>query len=205
LVVEIDYQCQKRKSMTTKRAVYPLGEMLRQARKEQNLTLEKLFRMSRVPPSTIWKYENEVVDYSFLTILRLATALGKSLSYFLGKGDRSREDLLASGPEDGISCHVPGERWKLDLYNRRLVGRWLVNGVLHLYSGAELQPRKAAGEELFLRCLKGTIDIALDDCHHSLTQGQSMQFKTSEQVSIHNRGDQDAMAMLAATRFPFVI
>lgn len=191
--------------MTTKSAMYPLGEMLRQGRKEQNLTLEKLSKLSRVPPSTIWKYENEVVDYSFLTILKLATALGKSLSYFLGKGDRGREDLLASDPEDGISCHVPGERWRFDLFNRRLVGRWLVNGVLHLYSGADLQPRKAVGEELFLNCLKGAIEIALDDCQHILTVGQSAQFRTSEPVSIRNRGAQDAVAMLAATRFPFVI
>lgn len=184
---------------------YPVGETLRRARKERNLTLERLSRLARVPPSTIWKYENEEVDYSLLTVLKLSAALGKSLGYFLGRGDQGREDVLVSSPDDGVSCQVPQERWRLDLFNRRLMGRWLVNGVLHLFSGAEVRPRRAVGEELFLRCLEGTIDIFLGDRQYILIEGYSMQFMTNEQVSIRNRGDQDASAMLSATRFPFII
>ncbi len=81
--------------------MYTIGEMLRRARHERNLTLEKLSRSARVPPSTIWKYENEHVDYSFFTVLKLATALQKNVGYFLGEGDSGREDVLLAGPETG--------------------------------------------------------------------------------------------------------
>lgn len=188
-----------------KATVYPVGERLRRARAERNLTLEKLSRSARVPPSTIWKYENEEVDFSFLTVLKLSKALGKSFSYFLGLGDQGREDVLVSNGDDGVSCQVPKERWRLDLYNRRLVGRWMINGVLHLFSGAEVCPRKAVGEEMFLCCLQGTIDIFLGDRQYVLIEGCSMQFRTNEGVSIRNLGDKDASAMLTATSFPFVI
>lgn len=186
-----------------KRASYPIGDMLRRARQERNLTLEKLSRSARVPPSTIWKYENEQVDYSFFTVLKLASALDKDFSYFLGRGGNGRDDVLKAGPDDGVSCEVRHQGWRLDLFNRRLVGRWLVNGVLHLYSGADVNPRKSVGDELFLRCLEGTIDIYLGEQHYILIEGCSIQFRTNEEISIRNRGEPDAAAEFAATCFPF--
>jgi len=182
---------------------YPVGEMLKQARKERNLTLEKLSRSSRVPPSTIWKYENETVDYSFFTILKLATALDKSFEYFLGRGGPEREDLVAAGPDDGVTCELANQRWRLDLFNRRLVGHWLINGVLRLLPGAEVRPKRMAGEELFLRCLEGPMEVVLGERAYSLTPGTALQFRTNESVSIHNRGDDVVSAELVATCFPF--
>ena len=185
--------------------MYTIGEMLRRARHERNLNLEKLSRSARVPPSTIWKYENEHVDYSFFTVLKLATALQKNVGYFLGEGDSGREDVLLAGPGDGVSCEVQHQHWRLDLFNRRLVGRWMVNGVLHLFAGAEVNPRKAAGEEMFLRCLEGTIDIFLGSRHYILIEGYAMQFRTSEDISLRNRGEQEATSEFTATSFPFDI
>ncbi len=184
---------------------YPLGEMLRRARKERNLTLEKLSRAARVPPSTIWKYENEQVDYSFFTVLKLAAALEKNFAYFLGRGANGRNDVLRSGPDDGVTCENAAKRWRLDMFNRRVVGNWLVNGVLHLFAGAEIHPRKAMREELFLRCLEGTIDIMIGDKQYILIEGYCMQFRTNVEISIRNRGEESACAELTATSFPFSI
>lgn len=184
---------------------YPVGDMLRRARQERNLTLKKLSKAARVPPSTIWKYENEEVDYSFFTILKLASALGKEFNYFLGRDGSGREDVLEASSDDGVSCEVRLDRWRLDLFNRRLRGRWLVNGVLHLFPGAEVKPRKAADEELFLHCLEGTIDIFIGDQQYVLVEGYAMQFRIIEDISIRNRGGQDASAEITATSFPFII
>jgi len=184
---------------------YPVGEMLKRARKERNLTLEKLSRASRVPPSTIWKYENEPVDYSFFTVMKLASALNKSLDYFLGRGDNGRDDMLLAGPEDGVTCEVLDEHWRLDLYNRRLVGDWMINGVIQLFPGANVRPRLALNESVFLRCLEGTIDITYGDRQYILIEGYAMQFPINEEVAIRNRGDAEASAELVATRFPFVV
>lgn len=169
------------------------------------MTLEKLSRAARVPPSTIWKYENEQVDYSFFTVLKLASALEKSFAYFLGRGGDGRADVLLSGPDDGVTCQDAAGRWRLDMFNRRLLGSWMVNGILHLFSGADIRPRKALGEELFLRCLEGTIDIFLGDQQYILIAGYCMQFRTNVNISIRNRGEEYACAELTSTSFPFVI
>lgn len=184
---------------------YPVGEMLKRARKERNLTLDRLSRAARVPPSTIWKYENEPVDYSFLTVMKLASALNKSLDYVLGRGENGRDDVLLAGPEDGVSCEVCDEHWRLDLHNRRLSGEWMVSGVMHLFPGAIVQPRKTLNESLFLRCLEGTIDITYGDRQYILIEDYAMQFPINEDVTIRNRGEADASAELVATRFPFVL
>ncbi len=183
----------------------PVGERLKRARTEMNLTLKKLSRASGVPPSTIWKYENEDVDYSFLTIVKLAEALGRSVGYFLGLENPDQGHLVAANPDEGVSCWMDSQGWRFDLFNRRLTGRWLINGILHLQPGARFNPVRLLENEVCLHCSRGPIGVEHGRAVYQLAAGDSLQFRTDAPVTIWNQAEGEARAVMAATRFPFLI
>ena len=58
-----------------------LGQSIRQARKEQNLTQEELGRLVGVQKAQISKIENSVKNARFETILKVFEALGARISF----------------------------------------------------------------------------------------------------------------------------
>ena len=58
-----------------------LGQSIRQARKEQNLTQEELGRLVGVQKAQISKIENSVKNARFETILKVFEALGAKISF----------------------------------------------------------------------------------------------------------------------------
>jgi HTH-type transcriptional regulator / antitoxin HipB len=58
-----------------------LGEAIKQARQEQNMTQEQLGQLVGVQKSQISKIENSVTNARFDTILKVFTALGAKINF----------------------------------------------------------------------------------------------------------------------------
>lgn len=68
-----------------------LGEAIRQARKERNLTQEELGKLAGVKKSQISKLENSLTDARFETIIKVFKALNAKLNFHVELLDQNVE------------------------------------------------------------------------------------------------------------------
>ena len=71
----------KREAFENELRIDLLGQSIRQARKEQNLTQEELGKLVGVQKAQISKIENSVKNARFETILKVFEALGARISF----------------------------------------------------------------------------------------------------------------------------
>ncbi len=71
----------KREAFENELSIELLGEAIRNARKERNLTQEQLGKLVGVQKAQISKLENSVTDARFETILKVFKALGAKINF----------------------------------------------------------------------------------------------------------------------------
>ncbi len=72
---------EKRNNFDTELRIEMLGQAIKQARQERNLTQEELGQLVGVKKAQISKIENSVTDARFTTILKVFNALGAKVNF----------------------------------------------------------------------------------------------------------------------------
>lgn len=79
---------ERREAFETELRIDLLGQAIKQARQERNLTQEELGKLVGVKKAQISKIENSTTDARFTTILKVFEALGATVNFNVELNDR---------------------------------------------------------------------------------------------------------------------
>ncbi len=162
-----------------------IGEKVRNIRKRNGHSIQKLSELSGVSPAGIYKIETNGMVPTVTTLVKLATALGHRVSHFVEEEEsypevrhirKKERSLLASGQEG--RTEVVAER----LRKGRLesVYRTLEPG------SKSKDPIAQAGGEHLIYCLKGELCICRGEESFHLKEGDSLHCESNGRLNLEN-------------------
>jgi transcriptional regulator with XRE-family HTH domain len=172
-----------------------IGEKIRLLRQAQGLSLEKLADRSGVSSAAIHKIERNAMVPTITTLMKLARALDRSVSYLVEEEPdeppaavlvpaKSRETLFAS--RQGVRMeNIAGP-----------FGHFAVAGALVTIDPGQDSGRAALahpGEEL-VYLLSGSLEFEIDGTY-DVRQGDSLHLRTDRPHRWRNRGSRRARAL----------
>ncbi len=172
--------------------VSKLGQKIRAVRKEKGLSLQDLARRSGISAAGIHKIESNGIIPTITTMMKIADALGKRISYFLEEEEE----------RDVVFIHV-GERKPIFTFKKGLLlqgisakkyGDFLMTAAYaEVEVGASSGRKKMShrGEEL-IYCLEGSMEFKVNGRTYILNPGDSLHFKTHLEHSWKNVGNTKA-------------
>ena len=167
-----------------------LGEKIKTLRTEKGLSLKNLSNKSGISAAAIHKIESNGIIPTITTMMKIADAIGKKVSYFIEeeKKDndvvfvpaRNREPILTfkKGLDlQGISAKKYGDFIMTAAYAMVEVG-----------ASSGRKSMKHRGEEL-IYCIQGKVEFHVKDKTYLLTQGDSLHFRTQLEHKWKNVGN----------------
>jgi len=176
-----------------------IGEKIRKLRQEAGLTIQKLAEMSGVSPAGIYKIETNEMTPSITTLMKIAAALDKKVSYFVEESERVK-NIEYTKAKDRKSVYNKESRILIESFAARLEDGRMYMGLLTVKPGGGTLSEVVAhsGEELFY-CLVGRLEFRIDEKTYTLNKGDSLHFKSELRHSWHNPGPKDAKIIYTLT------
>lgn len=176
-----------------------IGPKVRQLRRQKNLSLQQLADRSGVSAAAIHKLERNGMVPTITTLMKLAAALNRPVSYFVDEDQ----------PDHAIVIRA-SERKKVYTSKRGLslesvsgpYGRFFMAGAIAVVEpGAESGPKpmEHPGEEL-VHVLDGQLVFEIDGEEHLLKRGDTLHFRTDRPHRWRNPQAKPARAVWMALR-----
>jgi quercetin dioxygenase-like cupin family protein len=160
-----------------------------------------LAEISRVSAAAIHKIEQSGMTPTITTLLKVAGALGRPVSYFVDEEEVS-SDPTAFTPADE-QAQILTSHTGIDLAGiTGAYGRFLLAGaVATVAAGASSgeAPLEHPGEEL-VYVLEGQLEFVVNDHTFVLSHGDALHFRTVQQHAWRNAGKHKAVALWMALR-----
>lgn len=178
-----------------------IGSKLRQLRRQKNLSLQQLADRSNVSPAAIHKIERNGMVPTVATLMKLAAALNRPVSYFVEETSGEPCALVRAGERKGVFTSKSG----LDLQG--ISGPYgpffMAGAVATMEPGADSgpQPMEHPGEELVFM-LEGTIRFVIDGDEHCVGAGDALHWRTDRPHSWSNPTSHPARCLWFALRAP---
>jgi transcriptional regulator with XRE-family HTH domain len=186
---------------TLERIVSSIGPKLRELRLQRGLSLQQLAERADVSAAAIHKIEKSGMVPTITTLLKLAGALNRSISYFVD------EETEQNGPAYLIRADerriVYTSHLGIDLAGiSGPYGRFFLAGAVSTVdpgasSGANAMEHP--GEELVF-VLEGSMEFEVDGQAYRLAEGDSVHFRTDRPHRWKNPGKRPARAVWMALR-----
>ena len=181
-------------------AVSELGGKVAKARAERGWSLQQLADRSGMSPAAIHKIEKSGMTPTIASLMKLAAALGKSVSYFIAESEPLRP----------VTQIKRGERQRLYTSKQGLTlenvsgryGPFFVAGAeafVEPWADSGSEPMSHPGEELVV-ILEGGMRFVVGDQPFELAEGDSLHFRTTQPHSWANPSDRPARAIWLAIR-----
>ena len=178
-----------------------LGSKVRQLRRQKNLSLQQLSERSDVSAAAIHKIERSGMVPTVATLMKLAAALNRSVSYFVEEDSSTSCVLVRAGERKRVFTSKAG----LDLQGiSGPYGPFFVAGALAtMEPGADSGPRamEHPGEELVF-ILEGTIRFVIDGEEQCVGPGDALHWRTDRPHRWSNPTSQPARCLWFALRAP---
>lgn len=157
--------------------VINIGDKIRKLRKKNNLSIQKLAEKSGVSPAGIHKIETSGMTPTITTLMKIANALEKKVSFFIEEDERLGDiELIKTDRRKRFFTSRHGIR--VENIAGRLENSLIEAGIstvdLGGHSGDELMTHR--GEELIF-ILDGKLEVTVKDKVYILEQGDSLHFK----------------------------
>ena len=175
-----------------------LGRALRSARLEKGLTVERLASEAGVSTGLISQLERGLGNPSFLTMQRLAEALGLPFGHFMQgptpqggmvvRADQRKRLIVPHPTEIVHELLTPDLRGSLEVLRTTVPAGW---------SNAD-QPFRHPGEEC-VHVLSGRLEVTVGNAAFELGEGDSITYDSSTLHWYTNRSDQPALVIGAVT------
>jgi transcriptional regulator with XRE-family HTH domain len=178
-----------------------IGPKVRRLRKEAGLSLAQLAEISQVSAAAIHKIEQSGMTPTITTLLKVAGALGRPISFFVDEEEVSSDPTVYTPSAEQrriLTSHVG-----IDLggisgpYGRFLLAGARATVVAGASSGDT--PLEHPGEEQ-VYLLDGQLEICVNGCTFALNRGDALHFRTVQPHSWRNPGKVDAVALWMALR-----
>jgi transcriptional regulator with XRE-family HTH domain len=171
-----------------------IGPRVRQLRQELGMSLQQMAAVSEISAASIHKVERGEMVPTITTLLKLATAFGRPLSYFVDDESEvlASASYVASGqgrpeagphPDLGHSTSVSGPR-----------GRFRLSGsAIEVPPGAsgEAEVGQRSGEDL-VYVLDGQLDVTSGPQDYALRKGDTLHVLANRPLSWNNPGKRPA-------------
>lgn len=175
------------------RVVATIGQRIRGLRQEKQWTLQRLAEASGVSPAAISKLENNGLTPTITTLMKIADALGRKISYFIEE-DETDLDVSFIPREGRERIFTFKEGIRLDRIAARKYGDFMMAAAFATAEpGADSgnEPMVHRGEEL-VYSLEGEVEFTIQEKHYLLRPGDAIHFKTRVPHSWRNPGTTEA-------------
>ena len=178
-----------------------VGPKIRRLRQQKNLSLKQLALRSGVSAAAIHKIERNNMVPTITTLMRLAGALNRSVSYFVSEEEDQDRGAVLIKASSRRPVFTSKKGLRLEAISGPY-GRFFVAGAIATVqpgasSGA--QPMEHVGEEL-VYALDGTIVLEVDDETFEVRRGDALHFRTDRRHRWHNPGARPVRLLWLALR-----
>jgi transcriptional regulator with XRE-family HTH domain len=178
-----------------------LGSKVRQLRRQKNLSLQQLAERSEVSAAAIHKIERNGMVPTVATLMKLAAALNRSVSYFVEEDSNTACVLVRAGERKGVFTSKSG--LELEGISGPYGPFFVAGAVATMEPGADSGPRamEHPGEELVFM-LEGMIRFVIDGEEHCVGPGDALHWRTDRPHRWSNPTPQPARCLWFALRAP---
>ena len=181
-------------------AVSELGGKLAGARAERGWSLQQLADRSGLSPAAIHKIEKSGMTPTIASLMKLAAALGKSVSYFIDESEPLRP-VTHIRPDERARLFTSKKGLTLENISGRSGPFFVAGAEAHVEPHADSGPVPMThpGEELVV-ILEGSMRFVVGGEPYELAEGDSLHFRTTLAHSWSNPSDRPARAIWLAIR-----
>jgi transcriptional regulator with XRE-family HTH domain len=182
------------------KTVSELGGKVAQARAERGWSLQQLADRSGLSPAAIHKVEKSGMTPTIASLMKIASALGKSVAYFIEESEPLRPVTLIR-PHERVRLYTSKQGLTLHNISGRYGPFFVAGAEAHVEPGADSgpQPMVHPGEELVVM-LEGHMRFVVGGESYELAEGDSLHFRTTLAHSWSNPADEPARAIWLAIR-----
>jgi transcriptional regulator with XRE-family HTH domain len=181
--------------------VSSIGPKLRELRLQQRLSMQQLAERSDVSAAAIHKIERSGMVPTITTLLKLAGALDRPVSYFVEEDAEESGPVVFTPADDRNSVYTSHRGIDLSGISGPY-GRFFVAGAIATVEpGADSgpNPMEHPGEELVF-VLDGTLEFMVEEQPFRLEKGDAIHFRTDRRHQWCNPGTDEARAVWMALR-----
>lgn len=166
-----------------------VGRRIRETRKAAGLSIPALAELSSLSPAAIQKIETNGMVPSIISLMKIARALDRSVSFLVGEHEPGLRVALVRGRDrEGFyseASHCEQEYITADLDDRILEG-----GIFRANPGGGSGDSLGAhpGEEIIM-CLIGKVQVDVGESRYLLEPGDTLHFKSDLPHKWVNAGD----------------
>ncbi len=188
-----------RRALSIAQTVDGIGQKVRQLRRERQLSLQQLAERSGVSAAAIHKIERNGMVPTVATLLKLAGALNRSVSYFVE--EEAAGPAVLVHPEDLRPLYTSKEGIELRSISGPYGPFFIAGAFATVQPGASSGPRPMEhwGEEL-IYLLEGTLQLVVDGEEFHLAPGDAFHFRTDRPHHWSNPSSEVARAIWLALR-----
>jgi transcriptional regulator with XRE-family HTH domain len=182
------------------RTVSEIGAKLAKARAERGWSLAQLAQRAGLSTAAVHKIEKNGMTPTIASLMKIASALGKSVGYFVEESDAARPVTMIRRDERS-RLFTSKQGLVLENISGRYGPFWVAGAEASVEPLADSGPVAMThpGEELVL-VLEGRMRFVIDDEQYDLEAGDSLHFRTVRPHSWANPSDQPARAIWLAIR-----
>lgn len=175
------------------RIVSKLGEKIKIIRMEKSWSLQDLAEKSGISAAGIHRIESDGITPTITTMMKIADALGKKVSYFIEEEGEEKDAIYVHGRKrEAIFTFKKG--LTLECISARKYGDFIMTAAYSVVEVGASSGRKQMshrGEEL-VYCVQGSMEFRVKGRSYVLNQGDSLHFRTQLEHSWKNIGDIEA-------------
>jgi transcriptional regulator with XRE-family HTH domain len=181
------------------RTVSELGAKVARARTERGWSLAQLAQRAGMSPGAVHKIEKNGMTPTIASLMKIAAALGKSVSYFVDEPEAPDVNVVRGDERARVYTSKQG----LDL--RNLSGRYGgfamagAEATVEPYADSGPTPMNHPGEELVI-LLEGRMEFVVDGEAHAIGAGDSIHFRATRSHSWRNPDGEPARAVWLVVR-----
>jgi transcriptional regulator with XRE-family HTH domain len=169
-----------------------LGQRLRVARFERNLTLKEVAARCGMSATHISEVERGKTSPTIGALQRISAALGEKTSYFVQENDLPRVRLTrVADRREYFTADTAGAPLRLEILSKGIPGGYAQVFRQSLEPGSILHLPPRIGEAVVL-CVKGMIRMSAFGESHVLREGDTIQFRADEGCVSENIGDEES-------------
>ncbi len=182
----------EKEDIQTKEVIQQVGQLLRQIRNEQKLSLEELAQKTGVSKLTLGKIERGETNPTLAVIWKITKGLSIPLSRLMVVG----EPVAVARCGEGFAVDV-GQAWRLETMFRytKETGMEMHRACLRPQSNYEPESHHEGAIEL-VTVMKGQVAIQVENDVYELNEFDSIQFEANKKHSYKNAGDEIAVLHL---------
>jgi transcriptional regulator with XRE-family HTH domain len=182
----------------------PVGKRIHEVRERGNVTLRALAERTGFSEALLSQVENHMASPPLGMVVRIACALGTTVSDLLGEGEGRDFSIVRKGEHGGAS-RVGNPEGGRTSYSYQSLGTGKANRrmepfLVRLSPPDPHAPRSVHDGEEFLYVLEGDVEIVLDRFSDVLHPGDSAYYSSSIPHHVHSAGEGEAVILAVLTQ-----